>query len=372
MKMGEPYFQIKDRLEQLGIVAFSSNYALYGDMSERVMSLIESMLPAVEVYSIDESFADLSGIVDATAMGRQLRSRILQCTGIPVGVGIAHTKTLAKLANHTAKRLQAHTGGVVNLCGDHERDWVLRNTAVSEVWGVGRRMTAHLEGMGIKTAMDLAKADPWSLRKKFSVVIEKTARELSGTACLELDEPDPPKQEICCSRMFGKRLTELAPIKEAVATYMMRASEKLRAQKSYCKKVRVSIRTGMFNPDEAKYAKGVVVTLPYPTDDVRLLTRAAVDAVAHVFQPGFRYSKAEVMLLDLRQPGEFSDDLFAVNQPAEASRVMAVLDAINGRWGRGTLRAASVPGKPDWGMRREMMSQSYTTRVDQLWRVSSH
>ena len=372
VKMGEPYFQIKDRLEQLGIVAFSSNYALYGDMSERVMSLIEAMLPAVEVYSIDESFADLSGIPDATAMGRQLRSRILQCTGIPVGVGIAHTKTLAKLANHTAKRLQAHTGGVVNLCGDHERDWVLRNTAVSEVWGVGRRMTAHLEGMGIKTAMDLAKADPWSLRKKFSVVIEKTARELSGTACLELDEPDPPKQEICCSRMFGKRLTELAPIKEAVATYMMRASEKLRAQKSYCKKVRVSIRTGMFNPDEAKYAKGVVVTLPYPTDDVRLLTRAAVDAVAHVFQPGFRYSKAEVMLLDLRQPGEFSDDLFAVNQPAEASRVMAVLDAINGRWGRGTLRAASVPGKPDWGMRREMMSQSYTTRVDQLWRVSSH
>ena len=170
--------------------------------------------------------------------------------------------------------------------------------------------------------------------------------------------------------MFGKRLTELAPIKEAVATYMMRASEKLRAQKSYCKKIRVSIRTGMFNPDEAKYVKGVVVTLPYPTDDVRLLTKAAVDALDHVFQQGFRYSKAEVLLLDLRQPGEFSDDLFAVNQPAEASRVMAVLDEINGRWGRGTLRAASVPGKPDWGMRRELMSQGYTTRLDQLWRVA--
>ena len=236
IKMGEPYFQIKDRLAKLGIVAFSSNYALYGDMSERVMTLIESMVPGVEVYSIDESFADLTGSAGSTARGRQLRSRILQCTGIPVGVGIAHTKTLAKLANHTAKRLQAYTGGVVNLCGDFEREWVLRNTAVSEVWGVGRRMTAHLEGMGITTAMHLAKAVPWTLRKKFSVVIEKTARELSGTPCLELDEPDPPKQEICCSRMFGKRLTELAPIKEAVATYMMRASEKLRAQKSYCKK----------------------------------------------------------------------------------------------------------------------------------------
>ena len=288
VKMGEPYFQIKHRLEKLGIVAFSSNYALYGDMSERVMSLIESMVPAVEVYSIDESFADLTGIPDVSAMGRQLRANILKCTGIPVGVGIAHTKTLSKLANHTAKRLQAHTGGVVNLCGDFERDWALRNTAVSEVWGVGRRMTVHFESMGIRTAMDLAKTDPWTLRKKFSVVVEKTARELSGTPCLELDEPDPPKQEICCSRMFGKRLTELAPIKEAVATYMMRASEKLRAQKSYCKKVRVSIRTGMFNPDEAKYSKGVLVTLPYPTDDVRLLTRAAVDALDHVFQPGFK------------------------------------------------------------------------------------
>jgi DNA polymerase V len=370
IKMGEPYFQIKHRLEQLGIVAFSSNYALYGDMSERVMSLIESQVPAVEVYSIDECFADLTGIADVNALGCQLRSRILQCTGIPVGVGIAHTKTLAKLANHTAKRLQAQTGGVVNLCTEHQRHWVLRNTAVSEVWGVGRRMTAHLEGMGIRTAMDLASAEPWMLRKKFSVVIEKTARELAGTPCLELDEPDPPKQEICCSRMFGQRLTTVAPIKEAVATYMMRASEKLRAQNSYCTKVRVSIRTGMFNPDEAKYARGVVVTLPYPTDDVRLLTKAAVDAVDSVFQPGFRYSKAEVMLLDLRQPGEFSDDLFAINQPVQATKVMSVLDEINQRWGRGTLRAASVPVNPAWGMRRELMSQGYTSRLDQLWRVS--
>ena len=314
----------------------------------------------------------MTGITDVTEVSRQLRARILQCTGIPVGVGIAATKTLAKLANHTAKRLQEQTGGVVNLCPDISRDWALRNTPVSDVWGIGRRMSAHLEGMGITKAMHLAKADPWMLRKKFSVVIEKTARELAGTPCLELDQPDPPKQEICCSRMFGKRLSDIAPIKEAVATYMMRASQKLREQKSYCRKVRVSIRTGMFNPDEAKYAKGVVVTLPYPTDDVRLLTKTAVEAVEHVFQPGFKYSKAEVMLLDLRQPGEFSDDLFALNQPAEASKVMAVLDQINNRWGRGTLRAASVPSHPDWGMRRDLMSQSYTTRLDQLWKVSCH
>jgi DNA polymerase V len=369
VKMGEPYFQIEQKLKQHGIVPFSSNYALYGDMSERVMTLIESMVPAVEVYSIDEAFADLTGINDLDGLGRKIRRQVLRCTGIPVGVGIAHTKTLAKLANHTAKRLQAQTGGVVNICDPIKRDWVLRNTDVAEVWGVGRRMKVHLDGMGIKTAMDLAKADPWTLRKNFSVVIEKTARELAGTTCLDLDEPDPPKQEICCSRMFGKRLKELPPIKEAVATYMMRASEKLRAQRSLCKKIRVSIRTGMFNPDEAKYANGVVIDLPYPTDDVRLLTKAAVEAVDRIYRPGFRYSKAEVLLMSLCQPGEYTDDLFATSQPAESTRVMAVLDQINERWGRGTLRAASVPSNPEWGMRREMMSQSFTTRLDQLWTV---
>jgi len=370
VKMGEPYFQAKDRLRKHGVMAFSSNYALYGDMSERVMTLIESMVPATEVYSIDECFADLGGIQgNLTQFGRQVRARIFQCTGIPVGVGIAATKTLAKLANHTAKRLLAQTGGVVDICDPFKRDWVLRNTDVKEVWGIGRRMTAHLEAMDIRTAMDLARANPATLRQKFSVVVEKTARELRGTPCLELDEAVPPKQEICCSRMFGKRLAELAPIKQAVATYVGRAAEKLRAQGSVCKRMRVSIRTGMFNPDEAHHAQGALVELPYPTCDTLLMTRLATDAVARIFRPGFRYSKAEVLLMDLRQPGEFSEDLFALKQSVACDRLMQVMDDINERWGRGTMRAGSVPVSPDWGMRREMMSQSYTTRIDQLWRV---
>jgi len=230
-------------------------------------------------------------------------------------------------------------------------------------------MKGHLEEMGIKTAMDLARADPWTLRKKFSVVIEKTARELAGTSCLALDDPDPPKQEICCSRMFGKRLEALPAIKEAVATYMMRASEKLRSQQSLCKKVRIGIRTGMFNSNEAQYANGIVVDLPYPTDDVRVLTRAATDAVERIFRPGYQYSKAEVMLLSLCQPSEFNEDLFAHSQAEDASKVMSVLDAVNGRWGRGTLRLASVPASPEWAMRRDLMSRSYTTRLDQLWQI---
>lgn len=370
VKMGAPYFQIRDILRREGIMAFSSNYALYGDMSQRVMSVIESLVPAVEVYSIDEAFADLTGVQgDLERLGRVIRFSVYRSTGIPVGVGIAGTKTLSKLANHAAKKWQAQSGGVVDLRDKVKREWVLKKCPTSDVWGVGRKMTTHLEVMGIKTAWDLANADAWMLRKKFSVVIEKTARELAGTPCLELDEPDPPKQEICCSRMFGKRLTELAPIREAVATYMMRATEKLRAQKSLCKKIRVSIRTGMFNPDEAKYANGIIVELPYPTDDVRLMTKAAVEAVGHVFREGFKYSKAEVLLLGLCQQGEYTDDLFAASQPVATEKVMGVLDAINGRWGRGTVRLASVPVDPDWGMRREMMSQSFTTRIDQLWTV---
>ncbi|WP_434578003.1 translesion error-prone DNA polymerase V subunit UmuC [Pseudomonas sp. Z5-35] len=372
VKMGQPYFQIKDHLRRHGVVAFSSNYALYGDMSERVMTIIESMVPALEVYSIDEAFADLTGIQgDLSDFGRRMRSVLFKRTGIPVSVGIAHTKTLAKLANHTAKRLLDITGGVVDLCDPFKRDWTLRNTDVGEVWGIGRRMKAHLETMGIKTAMDLAKADPWVLRQKFSVVIEKTARELAGTSCLELGEADPPKQEICCSRMFGTRLTEIESIKEAVATYTQRAAEKLRAQNSLCKKIRVSVRTGMFNPQEAKYANGALVELPHPTNDVRLMTKAATEAVNRLFRPGFKYSKAEVLLMDLRQPGEFTDDLFAQSQPVMADKVMGVLDEINGRWGKGVLRLASVPVAPGWAMRRELMSQSYTTKLDQLWTVKA-
>ncbi|HDS1737044.1 Y-family DNA polymerase [Pseudomonas sp. BP8] len=370
VKMGQPYFQVKDVLRRHGVVAFSSNYALYGDMSQRVMTVIEGMVPALEVYSIDEAFADLSGMPgDLDSLGRDIRDRVLRHTGIPVGVGIAGNKTLAKLANHAAKRWAVQTGGVCDLRDATRREWVLKKCAASEVWGIGPRMAAHLRGLDIRTAWDLAQAEPWSLRKQFSVVIEKTVRELAGTPCLELEAAEPPRQEICCSRMFGQRVTQLAPIKEAVATYVMRACEKLRGQQSLARKLRVSIRTGMFNPEEAKYASGVMVQLPYPTDDVRLLTRMALEAVERVFREGFRYSKAEVLLMDLCQRGEYTDDLFAAAQPLNAERVMQVIDGVNARWGSGTLRSGAVPVGPEWGMRRELMSSSFTTQVSGLWQV---
>jgi DNA polymerase V len=370
VKMGAPYFQIKHDLKRWGIVPFSSNYALYGDMSERVMSVIESLVPSLEVYSIDEAFADLTGIPGSLEqLGREIRAQVLLCTGIPTGVGIATTKTLAKLANHAAKRWHRQTGGVVDLRDPDKRDKLLKVTPVGEVWGIGRKLTAHLQGMSITTAWQLAQADTALIRQQFSVVVEKTARELNGTACLSLDDAVVAKQEICCSRMFGQRLKEIAPIREAVATYAARACEKLRKQGSLCKQVRVSIRTGMFNPEEAKYAKGIICELPYPTDDTRLITKAATSGLMHVFRDGYAYSKAEIMLLDLRQRGEFTDDMFATSQPAAVEQVMTVLDQINNKWGRGTLRPAGVPIAPEWAMRREMMSPSYTTKFSELWLV---
>lgn len=204
----------------------------------------------------------------------------------------------------------------------------------------------HPHGLGSCTGRRL------TLRTKFNVVIEKTARELRGTPCLELEDAAPPKQEICCSRMFGKRLHDLPPIREAVATYAARACEKLRAQGSVCKRVQVSIRTGMFNPDEPKFAKGVSMELPYPADDTRLITKAACEGLELLYRPG-----------------EFTGDLFAEVQSERATKAMAVMDAINARWGRGTVRPGGVPAAPEWGMRRELMSRSYTTRLDELWEV---
>lgn len=369
VKMGEPYHKIKGVLRRNGIVAFSSNYALYGDMSQRVMTVVESLVPALEVYSIDEAFADLTGISAPEHLARQIRAQVLKQTGIPTGIGIGPSKTLAKLANAAAKKWQAQTGGVVYLDNDHKRDWLLKRMPVDEVWGVGRRMKEHLGLMGISTAWDLAQADAWTLRKKHSVVIEKTARELRGVPCLELEDDPAPKQEICTSRAFGDRLHDKAPIREAVATYASRACEKLRVQGSLCKKVRVSIRTGMFNPSEAKFARGVICELPFPTDDTRLIIRTASEALDAIYRTGYAYAKAEVLLMDLRQRGEFSGDLFAQEQPEAAGRVMSVLDEINGRWGRGTLRPARVPLEPEWGMRREFLSPRYTTDWRGLWKV---
>jgi len=364
--MGAPYFQWRNQMREWGVVCFSSNYELYGQMSTRVMTILEGMFPRVEVYSIDEAFADLTGLPgDMVELGREARARVLRWTGIPVGVGIGPTKTLAKLANWAAKTWRK-SEGVIDLRDPQRRDRLLQITDVSEVWGVGRRLTARLQPLGIKTAWDLAQYDPTSLRQQFSVVLEKTARELRGISCLHLAEAEPPRQMICSSKMFGARVRELPLIREAVAAYVSKAAEKLRAQGSLAGALQVAIRTGMHNHSQPRYANAVNCPLPYPTDDTRVLAAAAVRGLDVIYRPGYAYSKAEVLLMDLRQCGEFTGDLFAVTPRSGADRLMAVVDRINAREGRGTVRLGRIPAVPKWAMRREMLSQRYTTRWDEL------
>lgn len=372
IKMGAPFHQIRGELKRHGIAAFSSNYALYGDISERVMCIIESRLPCVEVYSIDEAFVDLTGIQDPLeTLARALQAEVRQKTGIPVGIGISPTKTLAKLANHAAKRWQKQTGGVVDLRDQIKRDKLLKACTVEDVWGIGRRMQTHLNSLGIHSAWDLAQTDTALLRQRFNVLIEKTARELKGLACIELEGEAPAKQAICCSRSFGQRLKALEPIQEAVTAYATRAAEKLRGQGSLCRQIRVSLRTGMFNPAEAKYANGLICQLPYPSDDTRLIINAARQGIERLYREGFSYAKAQVLLLDLCKKNQYTPDLFSTEQPVKTEQLMATLDAINGRWGRGTLQLGLVAKPACWAMRQEMLSPCYTTRWQELWKVQA-
>ena len=370
IKMGVPYFQIKDELKRLGVQVFSSNYGLYADLSARVMSCVESISPASEIYSIDEIFLDLSGIQECPeTLGREIKRRVYKCTGIPVGVGISTTKTLAKLANHSAKRWYKSTGGVLDLRDPDRRNRALQHIDVGDVWGVGRRLEEKLALLGIKKAWDLAQYDAKSIRKMFNVTLEKTVRELRGISCIELEEVAPPKQMICTSRMFGQRQFTFSALAESVASYTARAAEKLRAQQSLCQVLRVGIQTGMHGLPEQRYSNGAILNLPYPTDDTRVLVKYALHGLKHIYREGYGYAKSEILLMDLKQRGEYSMDLFQPEQSASADRLMSTMDMINSKFGRGMLRPARVTAEPGWAMRRQFMSQSYTTRLDELWTV---
>ena len=253
VKMGQPWFQLKDLARKHGIVAYSSNYALYADMSNRVMSILAMFSPNQEIYSIDECFLDLSGFrrTNHADYGQRIRKRIKQWTGLPVCVGIGSTKTLAKLANHIAKKNPEFNAvcDLNSLSLEQQADWFQR-IEVGEIWGIGRRLAPRLHEIGIKTVLDLKTASPSQLRARFSVVMEKIIREINGTACIELEEINPPKKQIVSSRSFGIPVSDLASLEESVSLYISRAAEKLRRQQSFAGTVHVSIRTSPFNEKE--------------------------------------------------------------------------------------------------------------------------
>jgi DNA polymerase V len=375
IKMGAPWFKIRHFEEEAGLVALSANFALYGDMSDRMMTLAAGLGHMQEVYSIDESFIDLSGIPgDLVRRARIIRRRIHQWIGIPTCIGIGPTKTLAKLANAIAKSAErkpgsypAHHAQICHLgaCTPEELAALLQATEVGDVWGVGPRIGAQLRAQGVHTALDLQRMNPAAAKAGWSVVLEKTVRELNGVPCIEFEDEPPAKQQIACTRSFGQPITELQDLQEAITEFACRAAEKLRRQNSHTGHLMAFIRTSPFREKDPQYSRSASIPLPSPTSDSAHITQAASAILKHIYRPGFKYAKAGVMLMDL-QPAtrqqltlDFDDVM-----PENRVRLMDAMDQVNQRYGRGTLKLASA-GTPKaiklWSMKQERMSSGYTT-----------
>jgi DNA polymerase V len=374
--MGVPLFKVRDIVRRHGVVVLSSNYTLYGDMSQRMMSVIGQFSPQQEIYSIDESFIDLAGMgqLDLHAHCRVLRERVRDWVGIPTCAGIGPTRTLAKLANHCAKKRPEY-GGVC--------DWsrlrpaqlghMLSGFAAGDVWGIGHRWGNQLLALGIRSARDLAMADAAMLRRRFGVVMERTARELRGISCQPLEEVCTDKKQIVSSRSFGRATGALADLEQAVTQYTCRAAEKLRRQAGVCATLQVFLQTNAFNRDEPQYHPAVTVKLAgTPSADSLRLTRAALNGLRRIYKPGYRYVKAGVMFGDIRpdvmqQLALFETDAAVPTARAHArSKLMDLVDRVNRGTGRGTLRLASAGIRNTWAMKREQMSPAYTTRWTEL------
>ncbi|WP_028381448.1 Y-family DNA polymerase [Legionella cherrii] len=364
--MGEPYFKIKGLCKQHGVKAFSSNYTLYGNISHRVMCTIEESWPHVEIYSIDEAFLDLSSLPLAIhdSFCEQLQKKILKHTGIPTSIGIGPTKTLAKVANHLCKKVFKIP--IFNITSNRES--LLQQISVGDVWGVGRQWENKLIARGIHTAYDLATTNPHLLKKSFNVVLMRTAMELQGVACGGLEEVEA-KQNIMSSKSFGQMQTQLASIAESVSSHCARAVEKMRHQHLVAQRIGVFLHTNRFREDLAQHVQSIEFRFINPTDDLRLITKIAKRCLQRIFKSGYYYKKAGVCLLDLIPKNPQQLDLF--HQPCEeqiqdAEQWMSVLEQINQKFGRSTIRLAAEGYSKPWAMRAELKSPAYTTRWSEV------
>lgn len=365
--MGAPLHQVKALLKQHQVVLFSSNYALYGDLSSRVMQTLEQLAPKVEIYSIDEAFLDLSGVdycQELTEFGQQIRRTIHQQLGLPVCVGIGPSKTLAKLANHAAKKYPQFDG-VLDLSDPLKRLHVLARIPVQDVWGVGRKLAERLQAMQIDSALQLSRACPQQIRKTFSVVLARTVNELNGIVCLNLDEVDEPRQQIISSRSFGQRVKEKAAMQQAITLYISRAAEKLRAQHSLARQLSVFIRSSRFEQKSPFFGDQASLELKSPSNDSRVLQQAAMQLLERIWRDGPAYAKAGVVLSDLCAMQGLQSSLFTPPPSERSQRLMATIDQLNQKH-RGSVFIARQGRDGDWQMQRKFLSPAYTTRWDQL------
>lgn len=366
IKMGEPWHLCKNKQ---GVIAFSSNYTLYGDLSARVMTVLKTFTPDLEVYSIDEAFLSFEGFEQRLVPhARALRDAVLRWTGIPVSVGIAPTKTLAKVAGRIAKK-RPEREGVCALMTEADQTRALETMALTDLWGVAARMERHLAGLNITTPLDLRDADPKRVRQDLGVVMERMVLELRGTPCHRLIALGPANKQIVCSRSFGKPVTAIAELEEAVAAFTERAAAKLRRQNLNANRIGVFVRTNPFKPNEPQYSDGLSIALPVATADTARLLRAARWLTNKLWRDGYRYKKAGVELSDLTPSSSFQADLWAEPDSDRSKSLMRAMDRINADHGRGTLRYAMSGTKQRWRMKAERRSKRFTTEWDELLEV---
>ncbi|MDT8311536.1 MAG: Y-family DNA polymerase [Methylophaga sp.] len=363
--MGAPWFQFADIARQHNIVTLSSNYALYGDMSNRVMRIVSQFCPDQEVYSIDECFLDLTGFqhLDLTAYGQQMRDTIRQWTGLPISVGIGATKTLAKLANHCAKK-RSEFQGVCDLSGIAETtmDEIFAQLPNTEIWGIGKRLGERLsKNNKLHSVLDIKRANPQRLRRQYSVVMEKTIRELNGIACIELEQMPTTKKQIISSRSFGIPVTDQQSLAESITLYISLAALKLRFQQSVCTTIHVYIRTSPFYQDEDFYRGQQTAALRVPSNDSRQLLKVALAILDKIYKPGFKYAKAGIVLGEISPSDQQQLSLFSQQPDVRNNLLMQTLDAINQQFGRDTLKIAREGFQRTWKMKQGQKSFSYTT-----------
>jgi DNA polymerase V len=369
VKMAAPFYQIKNLIKQHGIITLSSNYALYGDMSQRVDDIIAQYSDQVENYSIDECFIRFNGYehLDLVEHCQKLRQQIWQWLGLPACVGIAPSKTLAKIASHYAKKLKI-SGGVLKLDSDIRIKKALQNLPVREIWGVGARTSKHLNDIDIMTALQLRNADLKAMRNRFSVVMERTILELRGVSCIEFDADSEKKKQIICSRSFGEKITQLSLLKEAIAYHVTRACVTLREQDSIAQSITISITSNAFNPDAKQHSNSITIKLPQASNHTSHFLKAAMQGLERLFKKGNSYIKSGIVLNNISDTQIVQADLF-MPLPDHNDGVMNVLDRINSRFGKGTLRSGQEGFSKGWVMKSEIKSPAYTTKLSEVIQV---
>ena len=359
--MGAPYHQIRKLCEYNGVVVLSSNYELYGDMSSRVVSVLSRFAPELEVYSIDESFLNFSGVRDPLGLSMRMRNQVKQWTGIPISVGLGSTKTLAKAANRLAKK----EGIGCRLIESHDQS-SLSSISIEDIWGVGRRLSTRLRRIGLLNAWMFAKAPSPAVRAIGGVTLERTQRELGGISCLEMEEDVPPRKNTCCSRSFGKPVMDLDELEEAVANYSVRATRKIRSEGSLASGLQVFIMTNRFREDQPQYSNSRTLALDEPTNDPIRIVQNAKRLLRDMFRSGYAYKKAGVILLDLVPATTRQTLLFEEHgNPRRKDFVDAVEEAASRYGAGGAFWGGQGIGK-QWRMRREMRTPRYTTCWEDL------